>query len=191
MTHPTQGWGELSEVGAAGPRRGREQMHALLLRGRGAVPKVPRPPRPSSLATTAVMKANRAINTRPERILRHALWTRGTRGYRIAPRLVPGRPDVTFGRARVAIFVHGCFWHQHGCRRAPSFPKSNVEYWTLKFQLNKTRDDHTAAVLRGAGWKVLIFWECEVLSDSGHAADRIRRAVARRASMKLPFRAAG
>ena len=125
--------------------------------------KVPRSPPPSSPAATAVMKANRARNTRPEVALRRALWALGTRGYRLSPRYVPGRPDITFAGDRLAVFVHGCFWHRHGCEKAGrELPKSNRKYWEIKFQLNVDRDERKVRTLENLGWRVLTVWECEI-----------------------------
>lgn len=123
------------------------------------------------------MKANRARDTGPELRLRGALRRLGVRGYRIAPSQVPGRPDLAFGRARLAVFVHGCFWHQHGCRQTSHLPKTNIEYWALKFRLNKVRDARKAAALEGCGWTVMTTWECELTKSAESVALAIRASV--------------
>ncbi len=124
---------------------------------------MPRSPPPSSPTATAVMKANRARNTGPELALRRALWALGARGYRVSPRHVPGRPDITFAGNRLAVFVHGCFWHRHGCEKGgEDLPKSNREYWETKFQLNVERDERKVRTLENLGWRVLTVWECEI-----------------------------
>lgn len=145
-------------------------------RGRG--PKVPRPPPASSPAATAVMKANRPRDTSLELTVRRALWARGVRGYRIAPRGIPGRPDVTFRRDRLAVFINGCFWHQHGCSASTSrIPKSNRSYWSLKFSLNKIQDSKKEEALRALGWKVVTLWECEIRSSVDACAETVKRAL--------------
>ncbi|MEI9987024.1 MAG: very short patch repair endonuclease [Aliidongia sp.] len=111
-------------------------------------------------ARSALMSAVRSSGTRPEmrvRRLAHALGLR----YSVAPRKVSGRPDLCFPGARIAIFVHGCFWHRHvGCRKA-STPASNVEFWASKFEDNLKRDERVMRELLDAGWKTIVIWECE------------------------------
>jgi len=141
--------------------------------------KVPRPPPASSPAVTAVMKANRARNTGPELALRKSLRDAGIRGYRLSPPGIPGRPDITFPRLRLAAFVHGCFWHQHGCRTASHRPKTNISYWNLKFALNRTRDAKKIASLQNSGWRVLTFWECEINRDAAQCARRVTEVLDR------------
>lgn len=97
--------------------------------------KVPRSPPPSSIAVTAVMKANKARDTAPERALRKSLWALGARGYRLSPREVAGRPDVAYVRYKFAVFVHGCFWHRHGCDKASrELPVSNRKGRRTRFR---------------------------------------------------------
>ena len=88
-----------------------------------------------SEATSRVMSANRAKDTKPELLLRQALWQAGHRGYRLHYKKVPGRPDITFVGKRVAIFVHGCFWHR--CPKcAYTLPKNNTAFRQAKFDRN-------------------------------------------------------
>lgn len=120
-------------------------------------------PPPSSEATTNVMKANKARNTKPELLLRKALREAGMSGYRLAFKNAPGRPDIVYPGRKIAIFVHGCFWHR--CPRCNlPLPKSNVSYWKEKFKRNKERDIRKRKELEDAGWKVYEFWECEIYS---------------------------
>lgn len=147
--------------------------------------KVPRPPPPTSPATTAVMKANRAQDTAPEVSIRRALRRLGIGGFRVAPKTMPGRPDIVFAGRRVALFVHGCFWHQHGCQSTPPFPKSNVRYWKLKFRLNKQRDARKVAQLRDAGWQVLVLWECKIKQDVEQSALRVARLLRDSGSLEI------
>lgn len=116
------------------------------------------------------MRANRARDTGPERVLRRALRAAGHPGYRLNWRGAPGRPDVTYPGRRVAVFVHGCFWHR--CPRCQfRLPKSNQEFWARKFELNQARDARNRAELEDRGWTVHEVWECDV-------RDRLAEAVA-------------
>lgn len=106
-----------------------------------------------------MMAGIRGKNTLPELKLRHALFAEGFR-YRLHRRDLPGTPDMVFPRYRAVLFVHGCFWHRHeGCRYTTT-PKSNGEYWRLKFEGNVSRDVRDIALLRQSGWRVAIVWEC-------------------------------
>ncbi len=107
------------------------------------------------------MQANRARDTGPERTLRRALRAAGLGGYRLAWRKVPGRPDISYPGRRVAIFVHGCYWH-HCARCYPHLPKSNPEFWARKFDLNHERDARKRRQLEDRGWRVHEVWECDI-----------------------------
>ena len=122
--------------------------------------QLPNPP-PSSAATRAVMQANRARDTRPERVLRKALRDAGHGGYRLNWRRAPGRPDISWPGRRVAVFVHGCFWH-HCPRCHPNLPASNTAFWARKFELNRERDARKRRQLEEAGWHVHEIWECDL-----------------------------
>nr|WP_298099444.1 DNA mismatch endonuclease Vsr [uncultured Shinella sp.] len=99
-------------------------------------------------------------NTKPEMIVRRALHRLGFR-FRLHRRDLPGKPDIVLPRHRLAILVHGCFWHQHtGCRDA-RIPRTRQDYWTAKFKRNLIRDEQTVEALTELGWKVAIIWECE------------------------------
>ncbi len=107
-----------------------------------------------------IMRSIRGKNTKPEMTVRRMLTRLGFR-YRIHPKGLPGRPDVAFIGSKKAIFVNGCFWHQHdGCRRS-HVPKSRQEYWTLKLARNVDRDREHTTALRDLGWQVAVIWECE------------------------------
>lgn len=123
-----------------------------------------RAPEASSLATRHVMQANRSKNTSPELKVRAALRDAGLTGYRIHWKKAPGHPDVCFVGRRVAIFVHGCFWHR--CPRcSPSRPKTHSEFWQAKFARNRARDARDCARLVEEGWTVLVVWECQLKGD--------------------------
>lgn len=106
------------------------------------------------------MLGNRRSNTKPELFVRQRLRAAGLTGYRLQWK-VPGHPDVAWPGKRVAVFVNGCFWHR--CPRCkPSMPKSNVEYWAVKFQRNVERDERSRAELEQMGWTVHVIWECQL-----------------------------
>jgi DNA mismatch endonuclease (patch repair protein) len=108
------------------------------------------------------MRRVRQAGTRPELVVRRALHGMGFR-FRLHRRDLPGRPDVVLPGRRVALFVHGCFWHRHaGCSRATT-PKTNAGYWLAKFAENEARDERVIAALEAAGWRVRVVWECETL----------------------------
>lgn len=110
-----------------------------------------------------MMAAIRSRDTQPELIVRRYLHGLGFR-FRLAPRHLPGKPDLVLPMYRVAVFVHGCFWHSHvGCRFA-TVPASRAEYWVEKFATNRARDGIKEAELRAAGWRVVVVWECALKS---------------------------
>lgn len=108
------------------------------------------------------MRRIRSTGTSPEVTVRKILWSLGYRGYRVGYPGLPGKPDVVFTKRRIAIFVHGCFWHSHACREGRRKPKSNLEYWLPKLEDNKRRDQRVKHKLRRAGWRVITVWECQV-----------------------------
>jgi DNA mismatch endonuclease (patch repair protein) len=111
-----------------------------------------------------MMSSIRGKDTRPERAIRQMLHALGLR-FRLHRKDLPGRPDIVLPRHRLAILVHGCFWHRHrGCRFTTS-PKTNAPFWTAKFKDNVTRDRLVLARLRAAGWRTLVVWECALKMD--------------------------
>jgi DNA mismatch endonuclease (patch repair protein) len=107
-----------------------------------------------------IMSRVRSTNTTPELRLRKALFARGLR-YRIHASDLPGKPDIVFPGRKAVIFVHGCQWHWHGCRRS-RMPSTNVEYWEKKISRNQERDRDHLAKLTASGWRVLVVWECSL-----------------------------
>lgn len=107
------------------------------------------------------MQSVSSKDTGPELIVRSAAHRLGLR-FRLHRKDLPGKPDLVFPRYRIALFVHGCFWHRHkGCRKA-SMPKSNRAFWSLKFDRNISRDRKNVLDLRRLGWRVVVIWQCEV-----------------------------
>lgn len=107
-----------------------------------------------------MMAAVRSKNTRPEMLVRRLVHALGYR-YRLHRKDLPGKPDLVFRPKKKVIFVHGCFWHQHGCT-ASHLPKSNTDYWTPKLNRNRARDAEHLEMLRIGGWECLVIWECEL-----------------------------
>jgi len=109
---------------------------------------------------SAVMRRVKGRDTGPERQVRALLRQLGHVGYRLDRKDLPGRPDIAFIGRKRAIFVHGCFWHGHDCKRGARPPKENADYWRAKIARNVERDAVNAAALAGIGWRVLVIWEC-------------------------------
>lgn len=139
-----------------------------------------RSPTPSSPAASRIMAANRATDTKPELTLRRALWARGIRGYRLHAPGIPGRPDIAFPAAKLAIFVHGCFWHHCPACAMPT-PRSNTKFWTDKFARNRARDAAKVEALQRLGWRTLTFWEHEIRDSLPAMMRMIERALRSRA----------
>ena len=102
----------------------------------------------------------RSINTKPEEIVRKFLFSRGFR-YRKNVKKLPGCPDIVLPKYKTVIFVNGCFWHKHDCKRFV-WPSSNADYWKAKINRNVERDLINIASLISLGWKVIVVWECEL-----------------------------
>ncbi len=111
-----------------------------------------------------LMSRVRGRDTRPELHVRRALWTDGLR-YRLHVRDLPGTPDLVLSKYRIVVFVHGCFWHQHGCKKSRR-PTSNREFWNLKLDSNIARDARNRTKLEERGWTVVIVWECKLGGDT-------------------------
>lgn len=115
------------------------------------------------------MQAVKSQDTKPEMTVRRLVHKAGYR-YRLHRSDLPGKPDLIFPRLKKIIFVHGCFWHGHDCKRGAREPKENYEYWRRKISRNKERDTKEQEALQAMGWDVLVIWECqlknyEVLSE--------------------------
>ncbi len=124
---------------------------------------------------SAVMRRVKGKDTAPELKVRRALTALGAR-YRLNRKDLPGSPDIVMPGRRLAIFVHGCFWHGHDCARGSRVPKANREYWTAKVARNVARDQRTAGELATAGWRVETIWECE-LKDNAALTERLQRLL--------------
>ena len=93
-------------------------------------------------------------------LVRRWLHAEGLR-YRLHAEGLPGRPDLTFPKYRLTIFVNGCFWHRHGCKNS-RLPQQNAQYWTRKLEKNVRKDEEHRSRLEEQGWRVLTLWECEL-----------------------------
>jgi DNA mismatch endonuclease (patch repair protein) len=127
----------------------------------------------------ALMARIRSRDTTPEIEVRRALHAAGLR-FRLNRKDLPGKPDIVLGGRRAAVFVHGCYWHQHGCTLG-HVPRSRLEYWGPKLRRNRERDAAAQAALREAGWHVEVVWECQVRAgDLGGLIDRLSALPRRR-----------
>ncbi|MEW5680294.1 very short patch repair endonuclease [Comamonas kerstersii] len=118
------------------------------------------------------MSRIKGVNTKPEMLVRRWLWANGYR-YRLHARELPGKPDIVFRGSKAAIFVHGCFWHRHGCRYA-TMPATKQDFWIKKFRQNTDRDKRNIQHLQMEGWRVLILWECEIKKDFERVEFKLR-----------------
>jgi DNA mismatch endonuclease, patch repair protein len=116
------------------------------------------------------MRAVKSRDTTPEMIVRRLVHAMGYR-YRLHRKDLPGKPDLAFGPRRKVIFVNGCFWHGHDCKRGARTPKTNTEYWVAKINRNRARDAASTAALKQQGWQVLTVWECAVKDQDALAVE--------------------
>ncbi|WP_376694679.1 very short patch repair endonuclease [Wenzhouxiangella sp. EGI_FJ10305] len=118
-----------------------------------------------------VMRAVKSKDTEPEMAVRRLVYRMGYR-YRLHRKDLPGNPDLVFGSRKKVIFVHGCFWHGHDCKRGSRMPKSNRNYWEQKISRNQERDREHLKALKAGGWRALVLWECE-LKENGEIERRL------------------
>lgn len=107
-----------------------------------------------------IMKLVRSRDTKPEMYVRRALHVAGFR-FRLHSKRLPGRPDIALRKHRTVVFVHGCLWHWHGCKRS-RMPATNTEFWQAKISRTQARDTSNMQKLANAGWRVEVIWECEL-----------------------------
>ena len=124
---------------------------------------------------SAVMRAVKSRGTAPELKVRRAAHALGLR-FRLGRSDLPGKPDLVFPSRRIALFVHGCFWHGHDCARGARMPHTNRTYWQAKIARNMERDAASLASLRKLDWKPAVIWECET-KDAARLARLITRRV--------------
>jgi DNA mismatch endonuclease (patch repair protein) len=114
-------------------------------------------------------------NTGAEMLMRTALHKIGLR-YRLHDRSLPGSPDLVFPRYSAVVFVHGCYWHSHGCYRS-TVPESRREFWTEKFRANRSRDERNLGALLERGWRVLTIWECALRGKTAKSSSVVGKTV--------------
>ena len=114
---------------------------------------------------SAVMRRVKGRDTGPELRVRRLLTAMGAR-YRLNRKDLPGSPDIVMPGRRLAIFIHGCFWHGHDCARGARVPKANRDYWVGKVARNRARDQAAGAALAAAGWRVETVWECDLKDEA-------------------------
>jgi len=119
-----------------------------------------------------LMSRIRRKGTKPEVIVRSVLHRMGLR-FRLHDRSLPGTPDIVLPRHGTVVFVHGCFWHRHGCASTTT-PKTRTEFWLRKFSANQARDAITESEVEALGWRVVLVWECET-RDLVELAQRLMR----------------
>lgn len=117
------------------------------------------------------MRSVKSSNTKPELILRKALFAKGYR-YFVNYKKLPGKPDIAFPRLSFAIFVNGCFWHRHNCSKATT-PKTRIDFWNDKFTKNIIRDRRNYNLIDALGWKYLVVWECDIYNNLSLVTDQV------------------
>jgi DNA mismatch endonuclease, patch repair protein len=128
----------------------------------------------TSETRSRLMARVRTRDTAPEMTLRRALWASGSRGWRLQAKELPGRPDLVFRRARLAVFVDGAFWHGH----PDYYHGQSGAFWDAKIARNRARDEQVNRELRELGWRVIRFWDFEVEAAPEQCVDRVRAALA-------------
>lgn len=113
-------------------------------------------------------------DTKPEIFVRSFLFSKGFR-FRKNVKSLPGSPDVVLRKYGVVIFINGCFWHGHDCKKA-KLPKSRTDFWRCKILKNKERDNKSKDLLNKANWKVIVLWQCEI-SNKVNRNERLNRLV--------------
>ena len=131
---------------------------------------------------SAIMRSVRSKNTRPEILVRRMLHASGFR-YRLHQKELPGKPDIVMPKHRTVIFVNGCFWHGHTCKKGTTMPKTHAAFWQEKISANKQRDKKNRSELRKRDWRVIIVWECETKQQESLSkilSERLRSPLATR-----------
>lgn len=120
------------------------------------------------------MRRIRGKDTKPERRVRSKLHRVGFR-FRLHRRDLPGSPDIVLPQYRVAVWVHGCFWHGHECRKGRSRPTTNAEFWRSKIERTKERDRAGQKAARASGWKTRIVWECALEGELSRLISELKQ----------------
>ncbi|MGQ0456797.1 MAG: very short patch repair endonuclease [Hyphomicrobium sp.] len=118
-----------------------------------------------SIERSRIMRAVKSRDTAPERRVRSFIHRHGAR-FRLCVDALPGKPDIVLPSRAVVVFVHGCFWHGHDCKRGARLPVANRAYWSAKIGRNRRRDAANVERLAELGWRVVVVWECETGAES-------------------------
>lgn len=130
-----------------------------------------------------VMSKIRSKDTKIEIQVRHWLYHHGIR-YRKNCKDIPGKPDIAIKKYKIAIFVHGCFWHGHELCTNFCIPKSNVDFWRKKIETNRARDQKNINELTRLGWNVFVLWECQIESMFEETMENLLNQIAKIISSK-------
>jgi DNA mismatch endonuclease (patch repair protein) len=122
------------------------------------------------------MRKIKGRDTKPEIILRKSLWARGYR-YRISPKDMPGKPDIVFRKNKLVIFVDGEFWHGYDWDNKKRRIKNNREYWLPKIEKNMARDSNNNSYYKYNGWRVLRFWQNDIMKNLTNCIDQIEKVI--------------
>jgi DNA mismatch endonuclease (patch repair protein) len=131
-----------------------------------------------SAERSEIMRRIGSSATQPELVVRALVKRAGYGGYRFNLSSVLGSPDICWKGRKIAIFVHGCFWHGHDCRHGRRAPSSNTKYWKIKLARNIERDKQSQRALLQQGWHILVIWECQ-LSQEQKVWQKIKRFMTR------------
>ena len=135
-----------------------------------------RSPIPKNTTGSKVMSANKAKDTKPELMVRKELYKLGLVGYRLHSKKIPGRPDISYNRHKLAIFINGCYWHRCPHCDLP-LPKNNTTFWKNKFNANIARDQRKIIELIDLGWQVVTLWECKLKNDLQSEISKIKEIL--------------
>ena len=118
-----------------------------------------------------MMSGIRGKDTKPELLIRKALFAKGFR-YRLHDKRLPGKPDLVFPKYHAVIFIHGCFWHGHDCHLF-KWPSTRPEFWKTKINRNRDVDERNYKKLKGDGWRILTIWECAIKGKTRLSLEKI------------------
>ena len=127
----------------------------------------------SKTVRSRMMSAVKGKDTTPEKLVRSILFREGFR-FRLHTTKLSGKPDIVLPRYRTIVFVHGCFWHGHGCRKGRDRPRIRVNFWNAKLDRNITRDAANQTELTTLGWKVFVVWACQIEADTSYVLTYLR-----------------
>ena len=128
----------------------------------------------SKEARSKIMSTIRGRNTKPELFVRSKLFREGFR-FRLHHHGLVGNPDIVLTQFRTIVFVHGCFWHRHDCKKGREIPNTRTKFWRAKLEGNAARDQVNQRALTMEGWKVFLIWTCRIESDTEQVLIYLRK----------------